>query len=307
MLALLAAGVAPAGARAGAPSATTHQHRGSSLATTLRRVPVGRDRAYAAIVGGRLARVGQFPWLARVVAHRGKTVDGCSGTVVARELVLTAAHCVEDLQTGAVRLATDFEVQTAAHVAGRVTRRSSRVSAVLVYPGFERSSGVGDAALLELSTPTSAPSIQLASEAGPWPAGTRALMTGWGRTGEAMRRQRLPFLRWADTVVQSPEWCAARLRGFYGRRQLCAMNSPRDNTAGCAGDSGGPLLVERGGETIEIGVLNGSVVSRLSVASCVTSEPTVFARSSVIAAWVHEWSQRVSSVPIAVSEGSPKS
>jgi secreted trypsin-like serine protease len=128
-------------------------------------------------------------------------------------------------------------------------------------------------------------------------------MAGWGRAGDATPSTRPPFLRWANTVVESPQWCAARLRGFQARRQLCAMNAPSDNTAGCAGDSGGPLLVTRGGEPVEIGVLNGSVVGGSKFRECLTTEPTVYANSSVISGWVHAWILRLSLVPITITEG----
>jgi hypothetical protein len=130
-------------------------------------------------------------------------------------------------------------------------------------------------------------------------------MAGWGRSGEAAPTTRSPVLRWANTVVQSPEWCAARLRGFHARRQLCAMNAPSDNTAGCAGDSGGPLLVRRGGQAIEIGVLNGSVVAGSKIATCLTTEPTVYADSGVISAWVQDWIELLTTVPVAITEVAP--
>src|SRR5207244_3087586 len=252
-----------------------------------------------------LAKNGEFPWVTRIVARRGQLVDACTGTVVAANLILTAGHCVEDVHTGVPREPTDFEVQTAANSSGRLAKRSSRVSHVLVYPGFERKSGVGDAALLELSAPASVPSIHLAREAENWPAGTAVLMAGWGRTGGATRRAHPPFLRWANTVVESTESCAAQLRGFDARRQLCAMNAPSDDTAGCAGDSGGPLLVKRGSETIEIGVLHGSVLRGSKIVTCLTTEPTVSANSSVISGWVHEWIQRLTFVPITITEVAP--
>jgi secreted trypsin-like serine protease len=132
-------------------------------------------------------------------------------------------------------------------------------------------------------------------------------MTGWGRTGDVTQRAERPLLRWAKTVVQSPQWCAAQLRGFFVQRQLCAMNTPSDNTAGCAGDSGGPLLVTRGTQAIEIGVLDGSVVLGSRDGRCMTTEPTVYANSSVISRWVREWIQRLTSVPITVTETAPPS
>ena len=83
------------------------------------------------------------------------------------------------------------------------------------------------------------------------------------------------------------------------------MNAPSDNTAGCTGYSGGPLLVKRAGETIQIGVLNGSVVRGFRVVRCLTTEPTVYASSSVISGWVHEWIERLTSVPITITEDAP--
>ena len=305
MLVVLAMALLPGSTRADI-HVGAKRHRGLGSHTTRRHMQrVRHDRAYAAIVGGHFAKDGQFPWVARVIARRGNLVDLCTGTVVAAKLILTAGHCAEDVHTGIPREPADFEVQTAAYLAPRVGGKSSRVSRVLVYPGFEPKSGIGDAALLELSTPASVPPIRLASEANAWPAGTHALMTGWGRTDRARRSAIQPFLRWASTLVQSPEWCAAHLSGFNTRRQLCAMNAPSDDTAGCAGDSGGPLLVRRAGETIQIGVLNGSVIRRSSVVRCLTTEPTVYASSSVISRWVHEWIEHLTSVPITITEAGP--
>lgn len=301
MLAVLATAVLPGASRADIHPATARPAGSRSHASSGQHRRVAKQRARAAIVGGRYAQAGQFPWLARILARRGRVTDACSGTVVAADLILTAGHCVEDVQTGVSYPATDFEVRTAAAVAGPLANRISRVSRVLVYPGFDRGSGVGDVALLQLSTPAGAPSIELAPAAEVWPSGTRALMAGWGQAGEATPAQ-TPSLRWASTVVQSPQWCAARLRGFHVRRQVCVMNAPRDNTAGCVGDSGGPLLVKRGNASIEIGVLDGSVQRVAKVITCLTTEPTVYANSSVIYGWVHEWIALLTSVPIAVSE-----
>jgi secreted trypsin-like serine protease len=304
MLVVLIAALLPAGTWAHI-HARSKRHRDWRPHAVRHRVHAHRrDRAHAAIVGGHLARNGQFPWVARVVARRGRFADACSGTVVATQLVLTAGHCVEDDRNGMPLQAGDFEVKTAAY-STRPTKRWSRVSRVLVYPGFDRTSGIGDAALLVLSTPAAVPPIQFADEAVAWPAGTRALMTGWGRTGEARRRMDPRFLRWARTVVQSPEWCAAHLRDFSTRHQLCTMNAPMDDTAGCSGDSGGPLLVKRAGETIEIGVLDGSVVRRSKVLTCLTTEPTVYASSSLLSRWVHEWIERLTSLPVTISEAPP--
>jgi secreted trypsin-like serine protease len=307
MLAVLATAILPAGVPTYARAEVKSHRTSRARATLLHPQPVRANRARAAIVGGLAARNGQFPWVARIVTHGGKVVDVCTGTIVAPTLILTAGHCAEDVQTGIPREPSEFQIQTWSRSAGRLRGHSVAVSRVLVYPGFDPSSGVGDAALLELSRPTTGPPIRLASEADESPVGTPAVMTGWGRTDGATPVADRPFLRWADTVVQSPQWCARQVRGFFPRRQLCVLNAPTNNTAGCAGDSGGPLLIKRAGDTIELGVLDGStyLVRGSTVIKCVTSEPTVFARAATISNWVDEWIQRVTSVPLAVTEATP--
>ncbi len=57
-------------------------------------------RAHTAVVGGQSAEPGTFPWMAYVLDVRGDDVEQCSGTVVAPNLVLTAGHCTENMQTG---------------------------------------------------------------------------------------------------------------------------------------------------------------------------------------------------------------
>ena len=53
------------------------------------------------------------------------------------------------------------------------------------------------------------------------------------------------------------------------------------------------------------GVLNGSVLRQSKIVTCVTTEPTVYVSSSVISSWVHDWIERLTSVPITITEGAP--
>ena len=242
-------------------------------------------RAHEAIIGGATARAGAFASVAEVIDLKGRSIGQCTGTVVAPSLVLTAGHCAENIETGTVNAASGYRVLTEPAGGTPTERQVSTVSGVLVYEGFLRKVDAGDAALLVLSTPTTAPAITLASsDAGALRAGSSATITGWGDTFYA---QRLPTeaLHWAGTVVQGDRWCKRNAPPFYASEELCTIDPPSYATGVCFGDSGGPLLSPSGeGEgLVEIGIAV-HVYGR-----CNTRRPSVFTRVDRIAAWVDTW------------------
>lgn len=242
-------------------------------------------RAREAIIGGTTAGAGAFASVAEIVDLKGRQISQCTGSVVAANLVLTAAHCAENIKTGAVNAASGYKVFTEGTGGTPAERQASTVSGVIVYEGFLRKVDAGDAALLVLSTPTTAPAVKLASaDASGLHAGTPATITGWGDTFYA---QRLPTeaLKWADTVVQGNRWCKRNAPPFYASVELCTIDPPRYATGVCFGDSGGPLLSPTGeGEAlVEIGIAV-HVYGR-----CSTRRPSVFTRVDRLAAWVESW------------------
>jgi hypothetical protein len=223
---------------------------------------------------------------------RGNDEGQCSGTVVAPNLVLTAAHCAENMQTGVLNEASGYQVVTG-NVdwdAPTTERQVSGVARVIVCSCFDRRTDVGDVALLELSTPTSAPAVTFA----PSPrGGTRALLAGWGLTsfnqGSPTER-----LRWAPTVVQHAERCEHEAPPFGPASQICVMDTPSRQTGACGGDSGGPLLLPEPGAVggmVQIGVADHVY------GECATTSPSVFTRVDVLSAWVRGWVTALASAP----------
>ncbi len=97
-----------------------------------------QSRAHASIVGGTAATPGSLPSLAFVVDDEGSQYGLCSGTVVAANVMLTAAHCVLDSTTGQVDPASNFAVVTGdVDWTDTAARQVSAVSSVAVYPQFE--------------------------------------------------------------------------------------------------------------------------------------------------------------------------
>lgn len=239
--------------------------------------------AHASIIGGRAARPGTFPWLAYVEYRRGRTRSSCTGSVVAPNLVLTAGHCAEE--RGLIVRPAGLRVVTGAVDYTSPRRQVSRVSRVMIYPGYRGRGaldGWGDAALLQLSTPTTAPAVKLASRRSP--PRTRAMIAGWGRTRRGLRGPGTRSLRWTPTYVQGSRWCQLEAVGsFYSRGQLCTIKPPRYETGACVGDSGGPLLARLpGGRGVQqIGITSSGE------ARCVTFWPTLFTSSHLIASWAN--------------------
>jgi hypothetical protein len=251
-----------------------------------------RHSAHIAVIGGQPADPGTFPWMAYILDFRGNEVGQCSGTVVAPNLVLTAGHCAENMQTGVVNEASGYRVLTGNvdWAAPETEKQTSGVTRVIVCSCHDRHTAVGDVALLQLSTPTTAPAVTLASHPA---SGTGALLAGWGDT-YPKQETLVEQLRWAQTVVQSPESCERGASPFSPASEICTIDPPDHQTGVCSGDSGGPLLVAEPsapGGMVQIGVASHGYDE------CATTSPSVFTRVDAISAWVRGWAQALASAP----------
>jgi Trypsin len=281
--------VAPAAAHP-----TTHRHpRPPTIRRATGHRKLSRSKlAHAAVIGGTPAENGSFPSLALIRGVQEEAGIQCTGTVVASNLILTAAHCAENPETGVLNEPAGYAVVTGNVDWTATPRQVSAVSKVIVYSGFVPSVLDRDAALLVLATPTTAPAIPLwtAANAGTLQAGRAAAIVGWGQ--EYFEQEPLPErLKWASTAIQSPEWCRQNATNFYEQGELCTINPPSYTTGACHGDSGGPLLVSSPQGPVEVGITSHANVE------CSTTRPTVFTRTDILVSWVHEWAEAVKPPP----------
>ena len=245
------------------------------------------------VIGGHAAAAGTWPWLARIRIGTANANYYCSGTVVSPTVVLTAGHCVVNATAHIRWPRTEYTVMTGGVGVG--AGRISAVSQVALYTSYAMIGGAtsdrlpdDDLALLQLSTPTNAPAIKLASpttDAALYQGGTSAQIAGWGETAGGSAA--LPStLQVADTVVQSQFFCGGRATGTFGvdydvRSEICAMDTPTDGQGACNGDSGGPLVAaEADGSLVEIGITSWLATG------CRTALPDFFTDIASFSSWL---------------------
>ncbi len=237
--------------------------------------------------------------MAYVLDFRGEEVGQCSGTVVAPNLILTAAHCAEDVQTGVANEASGYRVMTGSldWAAPEAGAQVASVSRVIVCSCFDRQTLVGDVALLELSTPTTAPVVKLAASPH---AGAAALFAGWGET-QPKPEVAVEHLQWAPTEVQGARSCEREASPFAPASEICVVDSPRRQTGICHGDSGGPLLLREPnavGGMVQIGVASHGY------GECATTSPAVFTRVDAVSSWIEAWARALVPAPPGMASAS---
>ena len=209
--------------------------------------------------------------------------------------MLTAGHCAYDETAGALAPASGFQVTTGRpDLADMSAGQTSGVSHVIPYPGYNSTTRDGDVALLELSTPTTAPAITLATtnDTSLWQAPTKVAIAGWGLTDSSDPYSQPDQVQWATTVTGSAAYCTQEASlvdsAFDAAGQLCAVDAPTDQTGTCSGDSGGPVLADYlTASPIEVGITNWGMGN--SSDPCYTNLPDFFIRADSISTWAENW------------------
>jgi secreted trypsin-like serine protease len=219
---------------------------------------------HADIAGG---AVGSVPGVVEI----STSSQYCTGAVIAPKIVLTAAHCLEDVgTTSSIRVRVNG------------TKQRLAVTRYVRAPGFNPTSHVNDAAILILKSPAHTPALRvLGAEPA---AGTGATITGYGQHTYTSTVARVAYS--ADTTVQSLASCQAAWAQFGSAvpsSDICAQNASDDSTL-TRGDSGGPLLVKTPNGRWGIAGINDLVVIPNDTYS--GAIPQAFGRVDTIRPWI---------------------
>ncbi len=249
------------------------------------------------VVGGTKVPDGKYPFMASLQADTSRRPPSiehfCGGTLIDRDSVLTAGHCVEfignttDQNTLSFRDVRIVVGVTALDSGQGQARRIARLSDISIHPSFDvRRSAAYDAAVIDLARPVKGIKpiglARVGSDAFEDP-GRRATVTGWGSVRAAapddpppplrafpnrMREARVPIVsdQRCERAYDDPS--VSRVFRVLPELMVCA-GAERLGT--CVGDSGGPLFVraaaQRGGQ---IGYRQIGIVS--FGAGCATGE-----------------------------------
>ncbi|XP_076268845.1 phenoloxidase-activating factor 3-like isoform X2 [Rhynchophorus ferrugineus] len=232
------------------------------------------------IVNGEDAYLNEFPWMAllgyKSISGTGQISFSCGGSIINKNYILTAAHCIANLgkkQLVTVRVgehsiknSTDCEIQPNKKLKCNPPVQDLRVEEIIPHPYFNKTTLTNDIGLIRVSNinlnlESTRPVCLPITEDRKNVALNRVIVTGWGVTNpesrvssDILQKIRLPVVSRADCQkIYQPHGVV--LHDY----QLCAGGLK--NKDSCSGDSGGPLVVPVANEFGDAQYIQQAVVS----------------------------------------------
>lgn len=234
------------------------------------------------IVNGVDSILGQWPWQASLQYKGQSGTYGhiCGGSLIAREWVLTAAHCVEfDRNTRNFRIVLGEHVLSSDHEA----EQTLDVSDIIIHEQYDGSAnGIpNDIALIRLSESADTSSSGIETVSIPtatnkeFTSSDRCYISGWGKTSadsgaaDVLQHVQIEVMSNANCNWQ---WLFQTILPSH----ICVGGGAE---SACNGDSGGPLVCQKDEKYILAGVTSWG-------SSNCQNMPNVYTRVSEYLDWM---------------------
>eukprot|EP00565_Helicotheca_tamesis_P005411 CAMPEP_0185737664 /NCGR_PEP_ID=MMETSP1171-20130828/30936_1 /TAXON_ID=374046 /ORGANISM="Helicotheca tamensis, Strain CCMP826" /LENGTH=324 /DNA_ID=CAMNT_0028408635 /DNA_START=202 /DNA_END=1176 /DNA_ORIENTATION=+ len=174
----------------------------------------------------------------------------CGGTLLAPNVILSAAHCREKAKFAHVGKRHMYDPTE--------TYETFEIVEQKIHPQYDQKSFVYDFALFRLNGTSSFPTVQVHDQdyatRNMSVTGTPLTVLGWGK--DSSGGQNTASLHEADVTLWNLSDCIASYGGSrFGEFTMCASEPGiRDS---CQGDSGGPLIYsEEDGSFVQVGIVS---------------------------------------------------
>lgn len=238
------------------------------------------------VTSGQSTVRGQWPWHVALYLIEGINLSyHCGGSLVSKNKVITAAHCVTQKLSDTVLNSTKIVVYLGKYhqlqYSDELGVQTKQVIRIKVYPSYNSSSYFGDIAMLTLSS-----DAEFSSYVTPvclWGERSDSLddiidkdgtVVGWGFDENNMPTEELKM---AKMPVVSQETCLWSYPQFYSEftsdKTFCA--GFRNGTSVCNGDSGGGMVFNRNHKWYLRGIVS-LTVAKDGLRVCDTKHYVVF-------------------------------
>jgi len=231
------------------------------------------------IVGGVEAGVGDWPWQALLQSPRGSQF--CGGTLVHRQWVMTASHCVDGSKPKdiVVRMGAHYREESDAGATSS-NEQKFKVLQIIMHGNYDSNTMHNDVAVLKLDRPAHLDRyVDLACfpTSDPIP-GESCAITGWGtlKSGGGQPDK----LQVAHVPIIKQDDCKKKYKNQIHESMVCA-GYPEGGKDSCQGDSGGPMVC-KGSD----GRYSVHGITSWGYGCAAPNQPGVYARVAFLLKWI---------------------
>eukprot|EP00562_Extubocellulus_spinifer_P007104 CAMPEP_0178514438 /NCGR_PEP_ID=MMETSP0696-20121128/24014_1 /TAXON_ID=265572 /ORGANISM="Extubocellulus spinifer, Strain CCMP396" /LENGTH=350 /DNA_ID=CAMNT_0020144515 /DNA_START=484 /DNA_END=1534 /DNA_ORIENTATION=+ len=242
------------------------------------------------IVNGDEAPVGRYPYYTSINLNtRFGASHTCGGSLIHRDIVLTAAHCYNprNARFTSVRVGAYESSDRDDSNGGQDTFFESRIERALVHPSYSTNTLNHDFALLKINPvddPVLLGGMMNIDFSGSSDRGLEhrdpLSVVGLGRLYDGG-----PIAKTLQEVeLKFVDQCHRYFRfGAITNEMMCAADV-QERQDSCRGDSGGPLFLkgENAGADVQVGVVSWGP------GSCASGHPAVYSRISSVSDWIEK-------------------